>query len=158
MDDKIFKSNLADEKLFEELEKYSFKKDSAALPESPKIDVSAPFTPPWERTHEVGVSAMEELFGDKYGMIVAPEAPEITITPRGEKIIPVCVSRRVSAHDMGSMRRFMEPDQINERMVSELLHPLLKELDEMGLIDLRIIQVNPETLEYSIRLDVVKHE
>lgn len=134
------------------------KGDPAAFPKPPKIDASAPLPSPWERTHEVGMSAMEELLGDRYGMIVAPEAPMTTIMPSGEKIIPVRVVRRMSAHDIGSMRRFMEPDQINERMVSELLHPLLKELDEMGLIDLQINQVNPETLEYSIRLDVVKHE
>lgn len=134
------------------------KGDPAAVPEHPKVDISSPLVPPWERTHEVGMSAIEELLGDKYGMIVAPEAPKTTIMPSGEKIIPVRVVRRMSAHDIGSMRQFMEPDQINERMVSELLHPLLKELDEMGLIDLQINQVNPETLEYSIRLDVVKYE
>lgn len=117
-----------------------------------------PLTPPWERTHATGMFAMEELLGEKYGMIGAPETPKVIITPRGEKIIPVRVARRMSAPEIGGMRMHMEPDQINEFMVSKLLPSLLEELDEMGLIDLQINQVNPETLEYSIRLDVVKHE
>lgn len=164
MDDKVFKSLFgnteyaADKKLFEELKKYSFKEDPAALPEPLKIDASASIISPWERDAERGMITMEEILGEDYGMMKVPEAPKMTITPRGKRIIPVRVVKRMSAREIGMLRRSMVVDQINERMVSELMHPLLKQLDEMGLIDLQIYQVNPETLEYSITLNVIKDE
>lgn len=134
------------------------KRDPAAMPSPPKAENFSVSIPPWEHDHARGMETMKEILGEDYGMIEVPKAPEMVITPRGEKIIPVRVVRRMPAREIGALRRSMEVAQINERMVSELMHPLLRELDEMGLIDLQITQVNPETLEYSIILRVVKDE
>lgn len=151
----------ADKEFFDKLEKLSAKVrvDSSIIPgPPPKADAFAPIIPPWEHDVERGMATMEEILGEEYGMMKVPEAPKVTITPRGERIIPVRAVRRMSAREIGALRRSMEVDQINERMVSELMHPLLKQLDEMGLIELQINQVDPEILEYSLTLNVVKDE
>ena len=103
----------------------------------------------------MGMSAMEEILGEEFGVIDTPETPPIAITPSGSRIIPCCASKRMSAVELGNLRKFLEADQINERIVSDLMGTLLKMLDERGLIDLKISQVGPEMVEFRITLEVI---
>lgn len=152
----------ADEKFLKELKSYGMKHvDPSIMPtpsKAPVMDTDGRALAPWEMGERDGEKAMREILGDDYMTITMPEPPRTTIMPGGDRIVPVRAVRRINVRELGSLRRFMEPDQINERMISELMHPLLKELDEMGLIDLQINHINPETLEYSISLNVLKNE
>lgn len=101
--------------------------------------------------YPMDVSAMEELLGKEFGS----ETPPVAITPSGSRITPCCASRRMSAFELGKLQEVLGADQIKEKVVSDLMGHLLKMLDERGLIDLEISQVNPGMVEFRITLEVI---
>lgn len=103
----------------------------------------------------MGMSAMEEILGEEFEVMGTPETPPVALTPSGSRIIPCCASRRMSAFELSKLREVLGADQINERVVSDLMGHLLKVLDERGLIDLKISQVSPDMVEFRITLEVI---
>lgn len=93
----------------------------------------------------------------EYGGIPIPKGIEVAPVSSA-KIIPLRASESISVDELANMRRFLSEDQIKEKVVFKLLASLVSTIDEMGLIDLQINSSSPEKIEYTISLDIVKHE